>query len=143
MCISRPLLWVSGYYECGGRWQYCEGKTCSADSSKCSVYCENDMFPYSCNHSSQCEGAYRDGYCSVDTCYEDELVAWNADRSFVDCGYPWTGGEGYCEVGFKCCCEFSISGEVCKNLSIITEQDYDYDWEIDEECESSCPSFLY
>ena len=56
----------AGYYECGGTWQYCEGSTCPADSSKCSVYCENDHFPYSCGSDyGPCYGDYRSGYCSV------------------------------------------------------------------------------
>jgi len=63
----------SGYYECGGDWQYCEGYTCSADSSMCSEYCEDDYFPYSCDSESLCDdawGVYRDGYCSEE-CEED------------------------------------------------------------------------
>ncbi|MFR5950018.1 MAG: hypothetical protein ACLUH4_07200, partial [Alphaproteobacteria bacterium] len=55
-----------GYYECGGSWQYCEGSVCSADSSRCSTYCESDHFPYSCgNDYGPCYGDYRNGYCSV------------------------------------------------------------------------------
>ncbi|MBE6452269.1 MAG: hypothetical protein E7012_02125 [Alphaproteobacteria bacterium] len=38
----------SGYYECGGGWQYCEGYTCSADSDMCSEYCEDESIPISC-----------------------------------------------------------------------------------------------
>ena len=56
----------AGYYECGGTWQYCEGSTCPADSSRCSTYCESDHFPYSCgNDYGPCYGDYRSGYCSV------------------------------------------------------------------------------
>ena len=55
-----------GYYDCGGSWQYCEGSVCSADSSRCSTYCESDHFPYSCgNDYGPCYGDYRNGYCSV------------------------------------------------------------------------------
>ena len=55
-----------GYYECGGSWQYCEGSVCSADSSRCSSFCESDHFPYSCgNDYGPCYGDYRNGYCSV------------------------------------------------------------------------------
>ena len=56
-----------GYYECGGSWQYCEGSVCSADSSRCSTYCESDHFPYSCLSENACSsvgGIYRSGYCS-------------------------------------------------------------------------------
>ncbi|MBE6452946.1 MAG: hypothetical protein E7012_05620 [Alphaproteobacteria bacterium] len=63
----------SGYYECGGDWQYCEGYVCSADSSMCSEYCEDDYFPYSCDSEELCDdawGVYRDGYCSEE-CEED------------------------------------------------------------------------
>ncbi len=35
----------AGYYDCGGSWQYCEGSVCSADSSRCSSFCESDHFP--------------------------------------------------------------------------------------------------
>ena len=60
----------AGYYECGGTWQYCEGTTCSADSSKCSSYCESDHFPYSCGSDyGPCYGDYRSGYCSVECSY--------------------------------------------------------------------------
>ena len=55
-----------GYYDCGGSWQYCEGSVCSADSSRCSSFCESDHFPYSCgNDYGPCYGDYRNGYCSV------------------------------------------------------------------------------
>ena len=65
----------SGYYECGGDWQYCEGYTCSADSDMCSEYCVDDYFPYSCDSESLCDdawGVYRDGYCSESCeCFPD------------------------------------------------------------------------
>ena len=54
----------AGYYECGGAWQYCEGRKCSTDSTKCSTYCVSDYFPNSCDSSSNCNGIYRNGYCS-------------------------------------------------------------------------------
>jgi len=57
----------SGYYECGGSWQYCEGYTCSADSDMCSEYCVGDYFPYDCDSEYDCDdvgGVYRNGYCS-------------------------------------------------------------------------------
>ena len=55
-----------GYYDCGGAWQYCEGSVCSADSSRCSTFCEDDHFPYSCGSDyGPCNGDYRNGYCSV------------------------------------------------------------------------------
>ena len=54
----------AGYYECGGTWQYCEGTTCSADSTKCSTFCESDYFPNQCSSASNCNGIYRNGYCS-------------------------------------------------------------------------------
>ena len=54
----------AGYYECGGTWQYCEGSKCSSDSTKCSTYCVSDYFPNSCDSSSNCNGIYRNGYCS-------------------------------------------------------------------------------
>ena len=56
-----------GYYDCGGSWQYCEGSVCSADSSRCSSFCESDHFPYSCLSENACSsvgGIYRGGYCS-------------------------------------------------------------------------------
>ena len=53
-----------GYYDCGGSWQYCTGSTCSADASKCSVYCSSDYFPNKCDNASDCNGIYRNGYCS-------------------------------------------------------------------------------
>ncbi len=53
-----------GYYDCGGSWQYCTGNTCSADASKCSVYCSSDYFPNKCDNASDCNGIYRNGYCS-------------------------------------------------------------------------------
>ena len=59
-----------GYYDCGGSWQYCEGSVCSADSSRCSTYCESDHFPYSCGSDyGSCYGDYRNGYCSVECEY--------------------------------------------------------------------------
>ena len=57
----------AGYYDCGGSWQYCEGSVCSADSSRCSSFCESDHFPYSCLSENACSsvgGIYRGGYCS-------------------------------------------------------------------------------
>ncbi|MBE6452587.1 MAG: hypothetical protein E7012_03765 [Alphaproteobacteria bacterium] len=57
----------AGYYECGGDWQYCEGYTCSADSSMCSEYCVDDYFSYECDSEYDCNevgGVYRNGYCS-------------------------------------------------------------------------------
>lgn len=54
----------AGYYDCGGSWQYCTGSKCASDSTKCSVYCVNDYFPNSCSSSSNCNGVYRNGYCS-------------------------------------------------------------------------------
>ena len=60
----------AGYYDCGGSWQYCEGSVCSADSSRCSTYCESDHFPYSCGSDyGSCYGDYRNGYCSVECEY--------------------------------------------------------------------------
>jgi len=81
----------SGYYECGGDWQYCEGYTCSADSSMCSEYCEDDYFPYSCDSESLCDdawGVYRDGYCSEE-CEEDSGSSGGSSSggSSDDCDY--------------------------------------------------------
>lgn len=64
ICLECKPNPCAGYYDCGGSWQYCTGSKCSADSSKCSVYCVNDYFPNSCSDSSACKGVYRNGYCS-------------------------------------------------------------------------------
>ena len=58
------VLPCAGYYDCGGPWQYCTGSLCSADSTKCSVYCVNDYFPNECDNASWCQGVYRSGWCS-------------------------------------------------------------------------------
>ena len=74
-----------GYYDCGGSWQYCEGSVCSADSSRCSTYCESDHFPYSCGSDyGPCYGDYRNGYCSV-SCdkIETDPCAGTRDRKSV------------------------------------------------------------
>ncbi len=59
----------TGYYDCGGGWQYCEGNTCPQDPKKCSVFCVSDYFGEKCSAGpSVCEangGVYRSGYCSV------------------------------------------------------------------------------
>ena len=90
-----------GYYSCGGKWQYCKGTTCSADSSMCSIYCPNDMYPYSCSNSSECNGRYKDGYCSTNSC--------SSGGSGGDSGgtTPFTCPAGYARrncSGMSCCC---------------------------------------
>ena len=90
-CTVDPC---AGYYECGGPWQYCTGYTCSADSTKCSVYCEDDYFKYSCSSSSYCDGVYRSGYCSVpcdepvsDPCdnYTGQSCTFGCKETYSDC----------------------------------------------------------
>lgn len=62
-CVKLPC---AGYYDCGGSWQYCEGNVCSTDSDKCSTFCKDDYFPYSCSSQEDCGGIYRNGWCSED-----------------------------------------------------------------------------
>lgn len=77
-----------GYYECGGAWQYCEGKICPADSSRCSVYCKSDYFPYKCDNRSDCKGIYRNGYCSGDC--TPECVETCTGETSAKTGEGWT-----------------------------------------------------
>ena len=88
-----------GYYDCGGTWQYCEGSVCSADSSRCSTYCESDHFPYSCGSDyGPCYGDYRNGYCSVEC---DKLETDPCED--VSCGSNayCSGGSCYCNSGYE------------------------------------------
>ena len=92
----------AGYYDCGGSWQYCKGTTCSADSSMCSEYCEYDMFPYQCDNEALCNGEYRGGYCSVDTCNVCEYDVTNEyyDNSWED----FDSGEWYIDISAETVC---------------------------------------
>ena len=133
-CDAAPDS-CSGYYDCGGTWQYCTGITCSTDSSKCSVSCVEDYFPWSCDDESDCDGVYRDGYCSEE-CYSSsssdpcdsatgvscgtlgcasygscgECVSCNADPcdSVTDAGCTWCASY-YSSCPSKCetCCDFT------------------------------------
>ena len=69
-CTYNPC---AGYYDCGGPWQYCTGSTCPTDSTKCSVYCVSDYFPYECGSDyGPCYGVSRGSYCSVPCDKEEE-----------------------------------------------------------------------
>ena len=88
-----------GYYECGGTWQYCEGSTCPADSSRCSVYCESDHFPYSCGSDyGPCYGDYRSGYCSVPC---DEIETDPCENVYCGSNASCSSGSCYCNSGYE------------------------------------------
>ncbi len=99
---NRCVNPCEGYYECGGTWQYCMGSTCPADSSMCSEYCDYDMFPYQCDNEALCNGEYRGGFCSVDTCnvceYDVDVSLW--DNSWED----FDSGDWYIETGYEITC---------------------------------------
>ncbi len=148
----------AGYYECGGTWQYCEGSTCPADSSKCSVYCENDHFPYSCGSDyGPCYGDYRSGYCSV-PCDKIEtdpcdgvtgLSCSNGCASYGSCGQctscnstpPSDPCEGVsCQSGVSCgsagCASWSSSTSCCSSVCTSCN-----DLPPDDPCEGvTCPT---
>ena len=101
-----------GYYDCGGSWQYCEGSVCSADSSRCSTYCESDHFPYSCGSDyGPCYGDYRNGYCSV-FCdkIETDPCAGTSCPSGVSCG----------SLG---CASYSSSTSCCSSVCTSCNQE--------------------
>ena len=103
-----------GYYDCGGSWQYCEGSVCSADSSRCSTYCESDHFPYSCGSDyGPCYGDYRNGYCSV-SCdkIETDPCAGTSCPSGVSCG----------SLG---CASYSSSTSCCSSVCTSCNQEPD------------------
>ena len=104
----------AGYYDCGGSWQYCEGSVCSADSSRCSTYCESDHFPYSCGSDyGPCYGDYRNGYCSV-SCdkIETDPCAGTSCPSGVSCG----------SLG---CASYSSSTSCCSSVCTSCNQEPD------------------
>ena len=108
----------AGYYECGGTWQYCEGSTCYADSSRCSTYCESDHFPYSCGSDyGPCYGDYRSGYCSVPC---DEIDPCE-NVSGISCSH---GCASYGSCG-EC---ISCSSDPCEGVSGVS-------------CEHGCASY--
>ncbi len=97
----------SGYYDCGGSWQYCEGTTCPEDSSKCSVYCDSDYFSYSCASASVCSsngGIYRNGYCSK-SCG----TSGSSEPSVSECEDPGCDVNAYCS-GSYCYCNAGYTG---------------------------------
>ena len=113
----------AGYYECGGTWQYCTGTTCSADSSKCSVYCESDYFPYECPNSSECNGVYRSGYCSVNSCTIDTCSKIDMDEEDTLRSTPYTDSEceaiGDCFVQAKSCQRGTETFYYCMSICIV------------------------
>ena len=147
----------AGYYECGGTWQYCEGSTCPADSSKCSVYCENDHFPYSCGSDyGPCYGDYRSGYCSV-PCDKIEtdpcdgvtgLSCSNGCASYGSCGQctscnstpPSDPCEGVsCQSGVSCgsagCASWSSSTSCCSSVCTSCNTEPDEPEEPEDPCD--------
>ena len=137
----------AGYYECGGTWQYCEGSTCPADSSRCSVYCESDHFPYSCGSDyGPCYGDYRSGYCSVpcdkietDPCADvSGLSCSNGCASYGSCGQctscnptpPSDPCEGVsCPTSVNCgsagCASYSSSTSCCSSVCTSCNEEPD------------------
>ena len=90
----------ASYYKCDGTYQYCAGTTCPQDSSKCSVYCPDNMYPYRCFDNSFCNGKYhRNGYCSEPCPTCTRLTDYSIEEEL-----DW-GGEyqtdGYCYFLFS------------------------------------------
>ena len=90
----------ASYYKCDGTYQYCAGTTCPQDSSKCSVYCPDNMYPYRCFDNSFCNGKYhRNGYCSEPCPTCTRLMDYSIEEEL-----DW-GGEyqtdGYCYFLFS------------------------------------------
>ena len=155
----------AGYYECGGTWQYCEGSTCPADSSRCSTYCESDHFPYSCGSDyGPCYGDYRSGYCSVpcdkietDPCANVSGVSCsNGCASYGSCGQctscnptppsdPCAGVS--CPTAVSCgsagCASWSSSTSCCSSVctSCNTEPDDPCDGLTNQSCSYGCQTY--
>ena len=90
----------ASYYKCDGTYQYCAGTTCPQDSSKCNVYCPDNMYPYRCFDNSFCNGKYhRNGYCSEPCPTCTRLTDYSIEEEL-----DW-GGEyqtdGYCYFLFS------------------------------------------
>ena len=119
-----------GYYECGGTWQYCEGTTCSADSSKCSTYCESDYFPNKCSSASDCNGIYRNGYCSG-SCSDSS----GSDSSGDSSSY----GNTSCAKTIGCSCSELSSGrlKICFNTEYTCTPHGGSTYTVYESCGSS------
>ena len=109
-----------GYYDCGGTWQYCTGTICASDSSKCSVSCAGDYFPYSCSSFAACSaagGIYRNGYCSKscgssgnssgDSSSSDND---NSGSSVSECENPGCHANAYCSSYGSCHCNDGYRG---------------------------------
>ena len=122
-----------GYYECGGSWQYCEGSVCSADSSRCSTYCESDHFPYSCSSSSSCNGDYRNGYCSVEC---SSSGGGNSD------GGSSTGNTS-CATTIGCSCSELSDGriKICHNTEYSCTPAGGSTYTVYEDCGSSFTTY--
>jgi len=92
----------SGYYSCGGDWQYCEGKTCPTDSSLCSKFCDSDYFPNECENEEDCDGVWRNGWCSGDCGGSSTIEYCSFDRE----AYCVDGCDQYDQYGSCCRCNY-------------------------------------
>jgi len=97
-CVSA----CSEYYECGGDWQYCTGTTCPTDSSLCSEYCDDDYFPNECGNEEDCDGVWRNGWCSGDCGGSSTIEYCSFDRE----AYCVDGCDQYDQYGSCCRCNY-------------------------------------
>ena len=128
-----------GYYDCGGSWQYCEGSVCSADSSRCSTYCESDHFPYSCGSDyGSCYGDYRNGYCSV----ECEYLGSSSSGDGNPDGGSSTGNTS-CATTIGCSCSELSDGriKICHNTEYSCTPAGGSTYTVYEDCGSSFTTY--
>ena len=128
-----------GYYDCGGSWQYCEGSVCSADSSRCSTYCESDHFPYSCGSDyGSCYGDYRNGYCSVECEYLGSSSSGDGNHD----GGSSTGNTS-CATIIGCSCSELSDGriKICHNTEYSCTPAGGSTYTVYEDCGSSFTTY--
>ena len=120
------------YYKCDGTYQYCAGTTCPQDSSKCSVYCPDNMYPYRCFDSSLCGGKYKYQYCSV-AC--PSCVSWRDNLESID----YIGGPNDPVYNGTCKYEFSNGVSLEEYVNIRPSSDPYSD--LTDYCRSTCADY--
>ena len=120
------------YYKCDGTYQYCAGTTCPQDSSKCSVYCPDNMYPYRCFDSSLCGEKYKYQYCSV-AC--PSCVSWRDNLESID----YIGGPNDPVYNGTCKYEFSNGVSLEEYVNIRPSSDPYSD--LTDYCRSTCADY--
>ena len=121
----------ASYYKCDGTYQYCAGTTCPQDSSKCSVYCPDNMYPYRCFDSSLCSGRYKYQRCSV-AC--PSCVSWRDELESID----------YIESDdpvYNGTCEYEFSNGVSLGEYVNIRPSADPYSDLTDYCRSTCADY--